>query len=145
MWYSSMLSSLTSLTFWVFFSYFLLALRYLGNAQCFSRLLTANRNFFWWKPNIWLLKIVFWQFCKWTLIIHVPKCKKVFYFLTIIFLKFELVFKASRNFSTRLTLSESSEIGSTHSIFDSKMVHSRIASISKNQWLSKPSVFVIWP
>ena len=38
---------------------------------------------------------------------------------------FNLVFKVSQSFSTRLTLSKSSEINSTHFIFDSKTVLSK--------------------
>ena len=53
-----------------------------------------------------------------------------------------LVFKVSWNFSTRLTLSESLEIDSTHSIFVSKMVLSKMANISKKMNGSHNPIFL---
>ena len=57
---------------------------------------------------------------------------------------FNLVFKVSQNFSTRLTLSESSEIpeiNSTHFIFDSKTVLSKMANTSKKLMALKLNIF----
>ena len=48
-----------------------------------------------------------------------------------IFMNYGLVFKVSRNFSTRLTLSESLEIDSTYSTFDSKFSLSKFGIFKK--------------